>query len=240
MGDGLKRLSKAHQALVLAIAQQLNDCDALATRVGGEAVMQSLPHGEHLFPNDQMRDAASSLAGANRQHNNTNLLPLLRYILVDTTATYRYNVFGTPNCRADTHALLTCTALRMLLGELAGDDDDDALWHRVFATERDRVLRANARGARLVSHLSATTNGRRASFLYLDLNSLNKPSSDTDIAARGLVRRPLYNFRSYKSWLPIDTQHALAAAEAELAKLRVRKRKIVTTVRLFCFARTFH
>jgi hypothetical protein len=118
MGNGLKRLSKADQDLVLAIAQKLNDRDALAARVGGEAVMRSLP-------------------------------------------------------------------LRMILGEHAGDDDDDALWHRVFSAERDRVLRANARGARLVSHLSATTNGRRASFVYLDLNLLNKPSSSADICARG-------------------------------------------------------
>jgi hypothetical protein len=98
MGNGLKRLSKAHQDLVLAIAQQL--------------------------------------------------MPLLKYVLVDTTCTFRYNVFGTPNCRADTHALLTCTALRMILGEHAGDDDDDDA-------------------------------------------------------------RPLYNFRSYKSWLSSDMQQAL-------------------------------
>jgi hypothetical protein len=134
MGNGLKRLSKAHQDLVLAIAQQLNDRDALAARVGGEAVMRSLPHGEQPFANDQMRTAAASLAGANQRHNNVDLLPLLKYVLVDTTCTFRYNVFGTPNCRADTHALLTCTALRMILGEHAGDDDDDdALWHRVFS-----------------------------------------------------------------------------------------------------------
>ena len=239
MGNGLKRLSKAHQQLVLAIAQQLNDHAALAMRVGGEAVMRSLPHGEHLFPNDQMRAAASSLAGANQRHNNVDLLPLLKYVLVDTTSSFRYNVFGTPNCRADTHALLTCTALRMVLDDDDDDDDDDdALWHRVFAAERDRVLRANARGARLVSHLSATTNGRRASFVYLDLNSLNKPSSNADISARGLVRRPLYNFRSYKSWLSIDMQQALADAEAELTKLRARKR-IVKTIR-FCLVCAFH
>jgi hypothetical protein len=239
MGNGLKRLSKAHQDLVLAIAQQLNDRDALAARVGGEAVMRSLPHGEQPFANDQMRTAAASLAGANQRHNNVDLLPLLKYVLVDTTCTFRYNVFGTPNCRADTHALLTCTALRMILGEHAGDDDDDdALWHRVFSAERDRVLRANARGARLVSHLSATTNGRRASFVYLDLNLLNKPSSSADICARGLVRRPLYNFRSYKSWLSSDMQQALADAEADLTKLRARKR-IVKTIR-FCLVRPFH
>ena len=235
MGNGLKRLSKAHQDLVLAIAQQLNDRDALAARVGGEAVMRSLPHGEQPFANDQMRTAAASLAGANQRHNNVDLLPLLKYVLVDTTSTFRYNVFGTPNCRADTHALLTCTALRMILGEHAGDDDDDALWHRVFSAERDRVLRANARGARLVSHLSATTNGRRASFVYLDLNLLNKPSSSADICARGLVRRPLYNFRSYKSWLSSDMQQALADAEADLTKLRARKRIVKTIVRPFHF-----
>jgi hypothetical protein len=159
------------------------------------------------------------------------LMPLLKYVLVETTCTFRYNVFGTPNCRADTHALLTCTALRMILGEHAGDDDDDdALWHRVFSGERDRVLRANARGARLVSHLSATTNGRRASFVYLDLNLLNKPSSSADICARGVVWRPLYNFRSYKSWLSSDMQQALADAEADLTKLRARKRIVKTIV----------
>jgi hypothetical protein len=96
----------------------------------------------------------------------------------------------------------------------------------------------NARGARLVSHLSATTNGRRASFVYLDLNLLNKPSSSADICARGLVRRPLYNFRSYKSWLSSDVQQALADAEADLTKLRARKRSVKTIC--FCLVRPFH
>jgi hypothetical protein len=89
-----------------------------------------------------------------------------------------------------------------------------------------------------VSHLSATTNGRRASFVYLDLNLLNKPSSSADICARGLVRRPLYNFRSYKSWLSSDVQQALADAEADLTKLRARKRSVKTIC--FCLVRPFH
>jgi hypothetical protein len=71
---------------------------------------------------------------------------------------------------------------------------------------------------------------QRASFVYLDLNSLNKPSNTADVAARGLVRRPLYNFRSYKSCLPIDMQQALA--KAELTKLRARRNNVDVSSRL--------
>lgn len=161
--------------VVREVTASINNRELLAKLVGGEAALRELPHGGFAFPTVSMITAARRLAGREKAHNEIDMLPLLRYIMIDTSATKRYSVLGTPNCRADTHALLTCTALRMLFKEEFKSERDAAIvWHTVFAAERLRVLKANCRGARLVSNLSGSTNGVRGSFQYLNIRSTRR------------------------------------------------------------------
>jgi hypothetical protein len=50
-----------------------------------------------------------------------------------------------------------------------------------------------------------------------------KPNDKANLAARAMPEAPLFNFRSYKAWLPRDVQQQLANAEALLAKCRKAK-----------------
>ena len=194
---GLKSLSVRHRQLVVNIANKLQDRNALATFVGGEAALNALPMGKFSFPDATMFAAVKTIATIDNKINNINLLPLLLYTMTSSDNTMRYNAFGLPNVRADTHAIVTPTMLQHIFRDrFKGVDDLAEVWHTVFAKERDRVLHSNCRGARLISLLSATTNGERISFLYADLNSLNKPAATTVPASRGLVRLPLFNMRS--------------------------------------------
>jgi hypothetical protein len=96
---------------------------------------------------------------------------LLAEAMSSVDKTMRYNAFGTPNLRTDTHAIITPTNPKVFPKVFANETDLATIFFTVFSAERDRALQAKARGARLVSALSAPTNGHYASFLYYDINA---------------------------------------------------------------------
>ena len=215
--DGLGESDFA--AVARRVGEAIDDPPRLAALVGGANVLNDMPFNGRV-PTRECLAVAKHLTGVGTD-GDLDLAELFSFVSHNIDGDKRYNWLGMPNASTNTHAIITCTALRDCIAyDIKDCTDDVALFWRLFPVERQRLLTPNTHGARLVSAFSATTDGNRVHFQYINLNVLNRCDSAEKATARGLTRTVLFNFRSYKALLPRPVQERLHRAELLITQIK--------------------